>query len=371
MFTNLVIEVFLSKTRKKDFLTIKKLKMKKIFIIVALFTCIVNLKAQVVYTANDYGVIGDVFQQKMERLEDGNQIPIDEIDAQMWNLSTLLATDTKDIRILSVSEFDELSSFPDDCMLIETITGSYQIVKLVDNVLYQYGIYALVNDQYTPLIFTDSVPVLSFPLTIGETETSDFTFETLGEPEDFGVNESALDSMLFVTSIVMTSEVIGDGELLTPTGTYMALKILSTLQMNIDVWVKPPIGAWFLYQPTMVDEASKELQYYAVDYGIPVAKVRMNWDEEVTDYVYLNNQENAIVNEDINPLNCYPNPARSVGQIHFEEPVKQIELYDLGGRKVFASNVNASMVMLPELPAGSYIVRIPENQKHFTLIIDN
>lgn len=343
--------------------------MRDLAIIIVILVSVLNVNAQVFYTANDYGTAGDVYQQKIKRLAEGNEISIDDVDPQMWDLSSLAAVEIKDNEILGVNAFDELSSLPQDCMLIETIMGSYQILKVEDNVLYQYGIYALVNGQHTPLVFDDPVSILEFPLVADSQLSSSFTTTTSGKPKEFGVNESALDSMRFITSIVMSSQVLDDGELFMPVGNCMALKVLNTFEMNIDVWVKPPMGDWSLYQQSMVNEAAKELDYYTVDYGIPVAKVKMNLDNEITDYMYINMTSSGIVLENNNSFSFYPNPAKSGTLVYFDDQVQGVELFDLLGRKLYAVKANAKSLLLPNLAPGNYILRVPGSILSSNLII--
>jgi hypothetical protein len=343
--------------------------MKKIVLVIIVAVSMLNVEAQVLYTANDFGNVGEVYQKKGERIPDGSQIAVNDIDPQMWNISSLISINDVAVEIFSSSSFDELDGLVEDCMLIETMTGSYQILKVVDNTLVQYGIYAYVNDQYTPLIFDNPMELLSFPISIGETKSSDFTFETSGIPKDFGVNESMLDSMRFETHIVMSSEVIGEGELITAEGFYEAMKIYNTFQMTIDVWVKPPMNSWTLYQQSMVHEEKKELQYFAADYGIPVAEIRMNWDGEVTGYNYMLNTSNGIESGNMAAFKCYPNPVKSGSYLYFDDEIEGVLIFDLAGRKVFESVVNSSSLMLPELNPGNYIVRTSDSDQYISLIV--
>ncbi|MEK6493756.1 T9SS type A sorting domain-containing protein [Myroides odoratimimus] len=77
------------------------------------------------------------------------------------------------------------------------------------------------------------------------------------------------------------------------------------------------------------------------------------------------NNEPRYANQSIEGLSIYPNPAVSNGKLYIEstknEP-KEVELYNVVGKKVFTTTVNNRELNLPySVNAGIYIMKIKES----------
>ena len=77
------------------------------------------------------------------------------------------------------------------------------------------------------------------------------------------------------------------------------------------------------------------------------------------------NELTGITNyEKASPL-LYPNP--STGQLHFNDDVNRVQLYNTMGELVYHSIVNGSkLIQLTNLPAGVYFARLEVNEENIT-----
>ncbi|MDM1408776.1 T9SS type A sorting domain-containing protein [Myroides sp. DF42-4-2] len=81
-------------------------------------------------------------------------------------------------------------------------------------------------------------------------------------------------------------------------------------------------------------------------------------------------QTKATVVKTIEGLSIYPNPATINGKITIEtktNEAKEIEIYNVVGKKIFSTNLNTKELILPNsVTAGIYIIKIKENNASAT-----
>lgn len=79
----------------------------------------------------------------------------------------------------------------------------------------------------------------------------------------------------------------------------------------------------------------------------------------------LRYNEPRFSNQNIEGLSISPNPAATSGKLYIESTKndpKEVELYNVVGKKVFAMTMNTKELSLPySVNAGIYIIKIREN----------
>ncbi|HZJ19052.1 MAG TPA: T9SS type A sorting domain-containing protein [Pricia sp.] len=78
--------------------------------------------------------------------------------------------------------------------------------------------------------------------------------------------------------------------------------------------------------------------------------------------------QNAPTNGDIDGFKLYPNPATE-GKVFIstsENSPKQISIYDVLGTQVLETSISGNELLISELDAGVYVLRVYQNNKMAT-----
>ena len=109
---------------------------------------------------------------------------------------------------------------------------------------------------------------------------------------------------------------------------------------------------------------NEEGDYY---YKLVAHYVDLECDSPPAAYIYDENQYyihfyysvDGVVESSANSLNVYPNPTK--GMLNVEAPMmKNIEVYNMLGQKVFATNVNGdtASIDIKELGSGMFMIKV-------------
>lgn len=85
-------------------------------------------------------------------------------------------------------------------------------------------------------------------------------------------------------------------------------------------------------------------------------------------YISFSYGQNAPTNGDIDGFKLYPNPATE-GKVFIstsENSPKQISIYDVLGTQVLETSISGNELLISELDAGVYVLRVYQNNKMAT-----
>lgn len=212
-----------------------------------------------------------------------------------------------------------------------------------------------------PVVFTAGDYVYRFPLNYGNQDTSDAAYAINFPPLPY-----------IGQSIHRENIVDGWGTLVTPYGTFMALRMVSVVQ-RIDTISLDSVTGFSIVRPLEI-----EYKWLANGIKIPVlevdAQILFN-TEVVTNVVYRDIYNNTLpqvgLNENqqlISASTVYPNPANDNCYVTFAlegaAPV-EIELTDISGRviKSFGKEMslpgnNSRLIDLNGIAPGNYLINI-------------
>lgn len=342
----------------------------KLFFTIAFLLGTLLSNGQFIYNGSHCAQSGDFYEKKFEILEEGNYLPTEDLYQNMWNFSTLIASESDMFEVLSNDAFEEFPEIPENSVLIPNVDGTYRIVTNENEAFLLIGLLVKIDGTFSTLIFNEPVTLFYYPISTGGGIDNSIKFEKYGIPSDFGINQPMLDSMMFDVHFDCETEVGEVGMLETEFTNYESIKVLQSEIIKINVWVKPISSTWFLYEENMVVDSTKDILYYTPEYGIPVCKVSMNWQSEIKSFEYICEHENGTNHILETIASCYPNPVKSGGQLFFTSPVDYIYIYDIVGRQVFSSNnLRQQSICLPDLEVGQYFVSNGNNEI-FKLIIE-
>ncbi|CAN5897632.1 hypothetical protein BH11BAC7_BH11BAC7_30940 [soil metagenome] len=291
----------------------------------------------------------------------------------LWDFSTLnpYAQDLYRFDAPSAIPFNFLSSVavlnpsPDSLPVIGGIPSNFtDYFKNGSSGYRQNGVtfqYLTLTTFQIPVVYTQSDYVYRFPLNYGDLDTSDGAYAINFPPLPY-IGET----------IHRESNVDGWGTLITPFGTFMALRVVSHIQ-RIDTISLDSVTGFSIPRPM-------EIEYKWLANGIPIPVLEIDAQElfnteVITSIVYRDvyrdNLPQVGINEQqqlISASSVFPNPSDENCYVTFTmtgvAPVEMI-LTDITGREVkrfgkemSMSGVNSRLLDLNGIPAGSYMINI-------------
>ena len=290
-----------------------------------------------------------------------------------WDFSSLtpVAQHLYRFRSPSAIPFNFLSTLafsnpsPDSLPVIGGIPSNFtDYIKVGSSGYRQNGIsfqYLPLTTFEIPVIFTANDYIYRFPLNYGDIDTSDAAYEINFPPLPY-----------IGQTIHRENNVDGWGTLVTPYGTFMALRVVSYIQ-RVDTISLDSVTGFSIVRPLEV-----EYKWLANGMKVPVLEVDAQIlfsTEIVTNVIYRDvyNPSLPQVGVEENPqlisaANIYPNPATGNCYVTFKlegpAPV-EIVLTDISGREVkrFGKEMalpgsNSRLLDLSGIATGSYMINI-------------
>lgn len=166
------------------------------------------------------------------------------------------------------------------------------------------------------------------------------------------------------------STVDGEGQLITPFGTYDVIRIHHTIQ-ELDS-IRIAFGQFNQWIP--INRTVNEYEWWDTGLKRPVLKVETEGalgNETPTRITFLND-EVADLNKSTIEVAIFPNPTRDFITIHSLENIETVHVYSLDGKQVLSKNSDSKQltVDLSHLTAGMYTLRaVTKNGDSFNPIV--
>jgi len=163
------------------------------------------------------------------------------------------------------------------------------------------------------------------------------------------------------------STVDGEGQLLTPFGTYEVIRIhhqieeQDSIRIDTNPWIK-------------INRTFNEYEWWAKELKRPVLKIETEvtfGNEMPTRITYLNGKS-ADLNKNTFKVALFPNPTSDQLTIAYNENIKAIHIYSLDGKKVFSQATNSKEITIDisYLEPGMYSLHaMSENGQSFNPIV--
>ena len=258
-----------------------------------------------------------------------------------------------------------------------SVEDVYNFYKSNSDAYEQKGFGASINGFPLPITYSDPDVLIPLPLSQGVEQSSSYSFNatipTLG---------------YYGRDAERTNTVDGSGTLVTPFGTFDAIRMRSELVYTDSVAIDA-LG-FGIQLPELTEIKYK---WFAQGYGWPLLEITANsffGVETVSRVVYRDNVEEIDDTsvEDFftqNPVLLYPNPTSGILNFKFYSPEKadmQIEILDLTGRTVYSKstailpgdNFNVIPLHALNVSAGSYFLKLSKSgnkPSFFPFVVDN
>jgi len=192
----------------------------KIVLPVMIFLCAVSFaQAQITLTAANAPVVGELITYGTDAMPTG--VTIGSAGAnQTWDFSSLQLSETTSVEFVSPLEAPNGSMFP-TATFAQVTEGTYGFANVSASGVTVLGTSAdfFGNDEFITAVFDPAQTVYSFPLTYETTYSGNYGFALTLDGSEFGV-----DSVRIELNASYNTEVDGHGTLITPAGTYNALR---------------------------------------------------------------------------------------------------------------------------------------------------
>lgn len=340
---------------EKDFTLTKSIQW--FFLLFVLLSAFIG-SAQITITHEDMPVAGTVIMRAMDTATITN--PGSSGMNQTWDFSTAIAHLSDTVQYMLPSEVPGGNLFP-GANLAEGRT-IYDPAGDFSNYIFwnsaQDGMYAIgwnLSFGYPGFSFYsvqqyDPDPnTLPLPLTFGSSSTASTTGERYSSTR---IENVIFDSSRVVSHITQDMTADGSGTLITPIGSYEALRVIEN-STHIDSTYSWTPGLGWTFENTETMNLTN-YRWFANDFG-EVATLSI--DQESTQFQYLVSIIISAQNVQINPnIRLYPNPAGDLLYIESSSPVTHVEIYTVDGQLLLSSN-NKNAVDISKLKAGVYVCK--------------
>lgn len=333
-------------------------------LLIASFNLTSTLQAQITLTREDMPETGIMVIRVIDTLT--NSSPGNSGPDQRWDFSANQSSYTDTIRYLLVSEVPDGDEFQTanlvEGRIMNDPSGSFQNYSFYD--VRDNGIYGLgwiisleipaISSYFGVQTYDETPLVIPLPLTyLLESEETSIA-HLYSRTTIMGIE---YDSSHVKSNISVTQVVDGHGTLITPIGTYNALRMVET-STTIDSTFSYLQGTGWEWVSTDTTEQTT-YRWFAKDIG----EVATLYDDNETNefHYFIKSQitdvEKIILNVD---LNLYPNPSNEILQIETDKVVKYIQIISLNGQRMITTQNNN--IDISQLSTGIYIVKIYINE---------
>lgn len=240
----------------------------------------------------------------------------------------------------------------DQGMPMVTITDVYNFYKLTSSQWIQVGMGANVNGSPIPVLWDPTEVILNLPANYGDQDTSYSAYD-MSVPN---VGYYGEDRM-------RVNEINGFGTLITPYGTFDALKVTTVIYIHDSIYMDS------LGFGMPMDRVETEYKWFANGYQIPVMQVlkRTGMGAGVT-ITYIDSLRNLSVNEMLlNQIYTFPNPVEN--NLFLDIPSGffplTAEIYDQQGRLVLQTEILDPEINVSALNSGFYSIRLRNDEEVF------
>ncbi|HBG71512.1 MAG: hypothetical protein A2W93_05860 [Bacteroidetes bacterium GWF2_43_63] len=226
-----------------------------------------------------------------------------------------------------------------------TIENFYAFYKIQSDAYIQVGAGLTINSAPLPVLYNPMDTIVMLPAAFGNMDTCfsafNATIPTLGYYSEERTRYNSID---------------GWGTLITPFGTFDALRILSYSEIHDSLYYE----AYGMGFP--MDRTETEYKWYAHGYSIPVLQVVIRDGMSASSTVtYIDSLRNMSLNENMfSEVNVYPNPATETISFQIKNiawPV-MATVTDLSGRVVFHELIREPVIDVRNLNPGYYHLQL-------------
>lgn len=331
---------------------------KNLLIILASFLFVFYAHSQITITSSNIIDVGDVVCRAYDTIPNGSIVPGGSGASQVWDFSTLAVhnRDTMTFVDPSITPYD--TSFTGDnaaaFMSNENFWGYfYKSASLLQTV----GVVGDMFGNGTPLEieFNPRETIMSFPFTYMDVLTDTSSFEII------------MDTIKMVQTTYKTIGADGWGSVITPVGTFNALRLATTKIEQQSLFL---LVAGFWVPAFSQTDTSYSYEWWTDNTAFKFPVVTFNWNPDSmqvdgdVEYLEATFVSSGILDKNID-VKLYPNPSSGIFHIKCDN-IRSIEIINISGKLVYSksfegiiSNIN---INLRDYSKGIYLINIYTDQ---------
>lgn len=284
----------------------------------------------------------------------------------VWDFSAAIADTTSTTDVVAVSATPYASTFSNSDYAM-TSTGSAFLYFTHNNATMTTTGAAgdlLGTGEMIEAPFTDALTLHQFPRTYGSAFDDTYAFQAEADGASFGVNRVRLTHTGHVFD---TTDAYGT--LITPTGTYQALRVKSTDYTTDVIEIKLfPFSPWTEFSTT--NDTSVSYSWHAKEEMLAIAEFSYDTVGNPKQFTY-SAVEPAVtvglgdVDEEI-PFSVYPQPAASqltIKGLNVGAERYEAEVWSLDGKMMKRKVLSEPILQTSDLPAGMYFLTVRSVKK--------
>lgn len=329
-----------------------------------LITQPVSTQAQIQLLSTDLAVIGDQVVRYNDTIP--TYAPGGSGANQTWDFSAAIIDETLTTSVQSVASTPYASDFGSSNLAMTNGTGSYLYFNQNTSLLSTTGAAGdlLETGEIIVAPFSDPLKLHQFPRTYGSFFNDTYAFQAEADGAAFGVYRIRLTHNGHVYD---TTD--AHGTLITPTGTYEALRVKST-DYTTDV-IEVKLSAFFPWTPfTTLQDTSVSYSWHSKQEKLAIAEFAFDSIGNPARFTYSSIPPVATVGiEDRQAkgeLKVYPSPATDLIWIVGSGPIDagtMVQIFGLDGKLVLNEQLIENSLAIGSLRSGLYFLRLLHSNK--------
>jgi hypothetical protein len=358
--------------------------MKKNTALLTLICIGLSASAQLTITNDDLIGPGNKFAQAEDANADATIIAGPAGSGKTWNFSALTATTEDTMFFVAPSSLPRFSDFSDATLgyyFGRSNDSTWAYIRSSGTELEVLGAVGVDESTGDTVSARLEFPLLTFPSSLGTTFTDNFlTFsfkDTLNFDPDGPIGPHPhVDSIRFVNTTQINSEIDAEGNITTPTGTFKSLR-QRVERIFIDSSLMYTNGAWSIFSPTLAamlltDPVSADTtlsyRWWIKETGFPIVEFGVDRATDMVNdnVIWMSAEPETTVGISIplaTQIEVYPNPSSGKvivvwDQITPRSPATFV-VFDLSGKQVAQHLLqHKSNTITLKLPAGAYVYEL-------------
>lgn len=291
--------------------------------------------------------------------------------ANTWNFTNVPAVtgadDTSYVR--TPSQVNGNSNFPGATHVMwEVGDNSYKFAKIDATGGYLLGMYGDVFGTGTDIALKLPTPlkIYSFPVQYGSINNSNPVIEY--KASGASVGQPGVDSLWYKSTHNDSKEIIAEGSMIVPMGTFPALLEVSRENVIDSLFIKSSAtaGQWVLAPGFPKVTHDSTFYWYGNQYLHQYAHVIYK-NGVVTDVNYIKSvtvsQVSSTPEVAANVVSLYPNPAQSTLYFNNSSEIEQLLIRDVTGATLLTHTGDCSKIDIQQLAKGIYFIQVNQYNK--------
>ncbi|HNW97185.1 MAG TPA: T9SS type A sorting domain-containing protein [Bacteroidales bacterium] len=339
--------------------------MKKLISFIILFVTCININAQITISQTDFASIGTTLNQATDKSPGTSITPGNTGGNQVWDFSALQADTTITIHFVDPATTGSLSSnFPQAniCAVINDSINPY--LKSTSSSVQLLGATGdlVGNGVIAAVVYSNTETMLTFPTTFNTsfTDTSYFNQKIYYGKTYLGLN---VDTVRQVEHNYITSTIDAWGTVITPDGSFPALRQNMRKITNDSTWVRVKYIGWLSAVQRVNTIDQRYYTFYTNTIGNALVNIKYyGTDSTKVDWTRVNTTSSNSLTEKEKSINIFSTIVTNKIQIYNPKNSEiKSKLFDYTGKEILSTEFENNSIInisINNLKNGFYLLNV-------------